>query len=167
MATIPSSKPLMRQKVNVNETLIQYWKKLMTHELRNLVHAPLLEMEDYGLAFEHQNRTFEIFGMTENSHMILREMMDGEPYYWECTRQFVQMKLGRKNGRFITVAGQTTTIPMDYEIGRLYLPPIRATRRKAVAEEEETEKSEFEFIEYNETDYSKESESESKLNPES
>jgi len=157
MATT-NSRPLMRRKVNVNETLIQYWKKLMGIELRHLVHAPLLEMEDYGLAFEHQGRTFEIFGMTENGHMMLREMVEGEPNYWECTRHFVQMKLGRKYVKWVTIAGISTTIPMDYETTRLLLPPQRATRRKAVAEEEEVEKSEFEFVEYTETDYSTEKE---------
>jgi hypothetical protein len=157
MATT-NSRPLMRRKVNVNETLIQYWKKLMGIELRHLIHAPLLEMEDYGLAFKHQDRTFEIFGMTENGHMMLREMVDGEPNYWECTRHFVQMKLDRRYVKWETIAGMSTTIPMDYDTNKLLLPPQRATRRKAVAEEEEIEKPEFELIEYTETDYSSETE---------
>lgn len=151
-----NDRPLMRQKVNVSETLIQSWKRNMNHELRQVIHAPLLEMEDYGKSFEHQERTFEIFGMTDNGHMMLREMVDGEPFYWECTIHFVQMKLGRFNHEYITVNGIKTTRQMDYEVHKLLLPPQKATRKKAVEEEEPEQ--EVEMVQYSEDDYTEETE---------
>jgi hypothetical protein len=86
-------------------------------------------------------------GFTENSHVILREMHEGNPYYWECTQSFVQMKLDRKNYMYTEVAGMKTMVPMEFEIAQLLLPPVRATRRKAQEEEpEDLPKDEFETV---------------------
>ena len=82
MAT-PNSRPLMRQKVNVGQELLESYKRNMAHELRNVIHKSPLEFSDYGRAFEHKERTFEIFGFTENSHVILREMHEGNPLFIE------------------------------------------------------------------------------------
>jgi hypothetical protein len=149
-----NDRPLMRQKVNVHQTLIDSYKRNMAHELRNVIHKSLLQIEDYGTSFEHQDRTFEIFGFTENSHVILREMHEGEPFYWECTQAFVQMKLGRKNHLYTTIAGFKTTVPMDYEIAALLLPPVRATRKKVQEEEaEDLPKDEIETVVFVEDEY--------------
>ena len=146
MAT-PNSRPLMRQKVNVNSTLLEHYKKNMAHELRNVIHKSPLEFSDYETSFEHKGRTFTIMGFTENSHVILREMHEGNPYYWECTQPFVQMKLDRKNQMYTEIAGMKTTIPMEFDIAQLLLPPVRATRRKAQEEEpEDLPKDEFETV---------------------
>jgi hypothetical protein len=153
-----NSRLLMRQKVNVPQSLIDSYKKNMEHELRNLIHGSLLYVEDYGSKFEHQERTFEVFGFTENGHVILREFHEGEPYYWECTQAFVQMKLGRKNQMFTTIGGIRTTIPMDYETHQLLLPPIRATRKKVQEEPEDLPKDEFETVVYNDDEHAEEPE---------
>lgn len=152
-----NDRPLMRQKVNVHQSLIDSYKKNMAHELRNVIHKSLLEIEDYGTSFEHQDRTFEIFGFTENGHVILREMQDGEYFFWECTQAFVQMKLGRKNHLYTTIAGFKTTVPMDYDIAQLLLPPVRATRKKVQEEEpEDLPKDEFETVVFVEDEYADE-----------
>jgi hypothetical protein len=157
MATL-NSRPLMRQKVNVHSTLLEHYKKNMAHDLRNVIHKSLLNFEDYGLSFEHQGRNFEIYGFTENSHVILREIVNEESFYWECTQAFVQMKLGRINYRYVKVAGKPITIPMDYEIAQLLLPPVRATRKKAQEEEEDLPKDELETVTYTDDDYTEENE---------
>lgn len=144
---------LMKQKVNVTQNLIDYWKRNMGTYLRNLIHAPFLYMEDYGTIFEHQNRTFEIYGMTENGHVILREFFDNEHFYWECTLSFVQMKLNRYNHEFIN-DGVTKYRPMPYETHKLYLPPQKASRKK----QEEEESTELETVQFVEDEYKEESE---------
>jgi hypothetical protein len=85
-------------------------------------------------------------------------MHEGEPFYWECTQAFVQMKLGRKNHLYTTIAGFKTTVPMDYEIAALLLPPVRATRKKVQEEEaEDLPKDEIETVVFVEDEYAIES----------
>lgn len=160
MAT-PNSRPLMRQKVNVNQELLESYKRNMAHELRNVIHKSPLEFSDYGRAFVHKERTFEIFGFTENSHVILREMHEGNPFYWECTQSFVQMKLDLKNHAYTEIAGMKTMVPMDFDTAQLLLPPVRATRRKVQEEEpEDLPKDEFDTVVFVEDDYTEEPEQE-------
>jgi hypothetical protein len=151
---IPNSRPLMRQKVNVHQTLLDSYKRNMAHELRNVIHKSPLEFTDYGTSFVHKERTYEIMGFTENSHVILKEMHEGNPYYWECTQPFVQMKLDRKNHAYTEIAGIKTTVPMDFEPLMLVLPPIRASRKKLVEEVEDLPKDEFDTVVYNEEEHS-------------
>jgi hypothetical protein len=137
-----NEKELMRQKVNVSPALLNKWKDMYLFDIRQMVHGSLLEKEDLGTTFEHQGRVFEIVGMGEGRSLMLRETREEGVFYWECTRQFVQMKLERYNQQFTRLANTSKTIltPMAYSDGELYLAPLKAKRgaKKVVEEDEDT-----------------------------
>jgi hypothetical protein len=70
---------------------------------------------------------------------MLRETREEGVFYWECTRQFVQMKLERYNQEFLTVEGSSKTIlsPIAYNDSELLLAPLKARRGRRPAETED------------------------------
>lgn len=140
---------LMRQKINVTPRLVESWKENMTFEIQSLIHSQLLNTEDYGLKFKHQEREFEIVGMTKDALVMLREIVDEQPFYWECTSAFAQLKLDRKYYEWVEIAGIKTTQVMEYDRNRLFLPNRTAKRRiKKEEEEVKIEDVEVNVIEY-------------------
>jgi len=139
MATTKTTdRPLMRQKININPILIRKWEELYLFDIRQMVHGSLLTPEDLNTTFEHQGRVFEIVGMGEGRIVMLRETREEGVFYWECTRQFAQLKLERFNKSFEKLPnGKTTLVDMPYDPTHLHLAPKNAKRRKAVVVEEE------------------------------
>jgi hypothetical protein len=125
---------IMRQKVNVSDVLIESWKANYLHDIRNLIHPSLMEKEDLGKTFEHQGRTFEIVGMSTGGTLMVRETREEGIFYWECTRQFVQMKLQRFNKEFYKLLGKLQTRMISYPENKLFLAPLN---KRAKKEEEE------------------------------
>jgi len=58
-----SERLLMRQRVNATPALLKLWVENYKFDIRNIVHGSLLEVEDIGTKFEHQERTFKIIGI--------------------------------------------------------------------------------------------------------
>jgi hypothetical protein len=146
----PNDRPLMRQRVNVSPTLINKWKENYLFDIRHVIHQLPLEKEHLGQTIEHQDRTFEILGMGESRSIMLKETRPEGIFYWECTRQFVQMKLGLFNKEFVNLPnGKTTLKDMPYSDTELLLAPLKATRKAKSTEDEteETPSNEFEQIE--------------------
>ena len=138
MATKTNDRPLMRQKINVTPVLINKWVDNYKFDIRQMVHGSLLEVEDIGTKFTHQDREFEIVGMGEGRSLMLRETRAEGVFYWECTRQFVQMSLGRYVKEFIKLPnGKTILQDMAYDTNQLHLAPKNTKRRKAAVVEEE------------------------------
>jgi hypothetical protein len=129
---------LMRQKINVSPIMLFEWKRNMEFNLRCLIHKHLLSKNDYQSEFIHQGRTFTIVGMTEMEHVIVEEIFEGEKYYWECTAEFAQMKLGRFYTEWKIINGIRIAVNAPYEDRKLYLP-INRIQRKKKEEVEETE----------------------------
>jgi hypothetical protein len=121
---------LMRQKVNVSPIMLFEWKRYMEFNLRSLIHKHLLSMDDYEKEFEHQERTFKIVGMTEMEHVILEETIDGENFYWECTSEFVQLKLSRFYTEWKIINGIRVPFNALYDNRKLHLPINRLHRKK-------------------------------------
>lgn len=121
---------LMRQKVNISEVLIESWKANYLHDIRNMIHPSMMEETDLGTTFEHQNRHFEIIGLTISGTLMLRETREEGIFYWEATRSFVQMKLGRLNKEFYKVAGKLQTREIPYQESKLYLAPLNHRIKK-------------------------------------
>jgi len=144
-----NDRPLMRQRVNVTETLINKWVENYLFDIRHVIHQIPLEKEHLNQTFEHQGRTFELIGMGESRSIMLRETRSEGTFYWECTRQFVQMKFGLFNKEFVSVAGTSKTILKDlpYSETELLLAPLKVSRRKSEKEEETETVNEFEQIE--------------------
>jgi|NOAtaT_7_FD_contig_41_865726_length_1148_multi_3_in_0_out_0_3 hypothetical protein len=144
-----NDRPLMRQRVNVSEVLINKWKENYLFDIRHVIHQIPLEKEHLNQTFEHQGRTFELIGMGEGRTLMLRETRTEGTFYWECTRQFVQSKFGLFNKEFVSVAGTTKTILRDlpYSETELLLAPLKVSRKKATVEETEEPVNEFEQIE--------------------
>lgn len=130
-------KDLFRQKVNVSEVLSNSYVKNFAFNTRNLINKHLVGIEDVGVTFEHQGRTFTILGMTENEHMIVTEQVNGNTVYWETTTYFVQMKLNRFYCEWKKINGITITLQKDYDLNRMYLPSHKASRKKKVDDEAE------------------------------
>ena len=128
---------LMRQKVNVTPVLADHYQKQLNVFTQNLITKYLVSVDDIGTEFIHGDRTFKIHGMTANEHMIVTEEVDGETIYWECSAHFVQMKLDRKYVEWKDLGGKSTPIEKDYEPLKMYLPVLKASRKKAAVEEEE------------------------------
>jgi hypothetical protein len=153
-----TTKDLMRQKVNVNEVLLNHWDKNMAFNLRNLINKWLIKYEDKGKSFEYQGRTFTLIGMTENEHCMVTETIDGVTVYWETSTYFVQMNFGLFYFEWVKLPnGLTTTQTKNYEMHKLYLPAHKASRKKKVEEEEIIEEDEMvmeTYVDdaYNETD---------------
>lgn len=124
---------LMRQKINVSDVLIESWKANYLHDIRHMIHPSLMKPEDIGTTFEHQGRTFEILGMSIGGSLMLRETREEGVFYWECTRQFVQLKLERFNQEFFKIKGKLMTRDISYPEVKLYLAPLN---RKLKKEEE-------------------------------
>jgi hypothetical protein len=140
MAKTSTDKPLMRQKVNVSPVLLKKWQENYLFDIRQMINGSLMKPEDLGTTFEHQGRIFEIVGMGEGRSLMLRETRSEGVFYWECTRHFVQMKLGRFNRAFQkTQFGKTILIDMPYDNNQLHLAPKNAKRKKAAAPIEEEE----------------------------
>lgn len=138
MAAKPTDRPLMRQKINVTPVLINRWVDNYKFDIRQMVHGSLLEVKDIGTKFTHQDREFEIVGMGEGRSLMLRETRSEGVFYWECTRQFVQMSLGRYVQEFIKLPnGKTILQDMAYDNNQLHLAPKNTKRRKAAVVEEE------------------------------
>lgn len=130
---------LMRQKINISPVLLNKWKDNYLFDIRQMVHGSLLEKTDLYTTFEHQERTFEIVGMGEGRSLMLRETRSEGVFYWECTRQFVQMKLERYNQEFLKVegSGKTRLSPIPYTESELLLAPLKARRGRRPAETED------------------------------
>ena len=126
----------MRRKINVSEHLLKSWKELYLHDIRNLIQPSLMKPEDLGTTFEHQDRHFEIIGMTIGGTLMLREMVNGESIYWECTRYFVQHKLRRFNLEFFKVNGKLQTREIGYPEVKLLLAPLNKRAKVQQTEEE-------------------------------
>lgn len=138
MAVKTTDRPLMRQKINVTPVLIKKWVDTYKYDIRQVIHGSLLEVDDIGTKFTHQEREFEIVGMGEGRSLMLRETRTEGEFYWECTRQFVQMSLERYNREFVKLPnGKTILRDMAYETPQLHLAPKSVKRRKPVVEEVE------------------------------
>lgn len=138
-----SERVLMRQKVNISPVLLEKWKANYLFDIRQMVHGSLLEKEDLGTKFIHQDREFEIVGMGEGRSLMLRETRAEGVFYWETTRAFVQLKLERFNQQFVKVEGTSKTIlqPIGYSDSELLLAPLKAKRgpaKKVTEDDEET-----------------------------
>jgi hypothetical protein len=142
-----NDRPLMRQKINVSPALLKKWNDEYLFDIRQMIHGSLLKPEDIGTTFEHQGRVFEIVGMGDGRSVMLRETRSEGIFYWECTRQFVQMKLERYNRAFQKLPnGKTTLVDMPYENTQLHLAPKNVKRKKAVVVEDEEETIENEVL---------------------
>ena len=142
-----NDRPLMRQKINVSPALLKKWNDEYLFDIRQMIHGSLLKPEDIGTTFEHQGRVFEIVGMGDSRSVMLRETRSEGIFYWECTRQFVQMKLERYNRAFQKLPnGKTTLVDMPYDNTQLHLAPKTVKRKKAVVVEEEEETIENEVL---------------------
>jgi hypothetical protein len=142
-----NDRPLMRQKINVSPALLKKWNDEYLFDIRQMIHGSLLEASDIGTTFEHQGRVFEIVGMGDGRSVMLRETRSEGIFYWECTRQFVQMKLERYNKAFQKLPnGKTTLVDMPYENTQLHLAPKNVKRKKAVVVEDEEETIENEVL---------------------
>lgn len=147
MAKSTVDRPLMRQKINVSPALLKKWEELYLFDIRQMINGSLLKPEDLGTIFEHQGRYFEIVGMGEGRAIMLRETRDEGVFYWECTRHFTQMKLGRFNRAFQkTQFGKTILVDMPYDNTQLHLAPKNAKRKKAAPIEDEEELVETEIL---------------------
>jgi hypothetical protein len=152
---------LMRQKINVTDALIQSWKAYYLNDIRHLIHPSLMKEEDIGSTFEHQGRTFEIVGMSFGGTLMLRETCEEGIFYWECTRSFVQMKLGRFNQEFFKVKGKLMTRDIAYPEPKMYLSPLNRKPKKEEVEVEDQYTDEYEeenegsvgIVGYNEDGY--------------
>jgi hypothetical protein len=134
-----TDRPLMRQKVNITESLMKKYKDNYFFHIRQLIHSSFMKPEDLYTTFEHQERVFEIIGLTDSDTMMLRECREEGVFFWECQRYFVQMKLGRFNSAFDkenSTRGNSIWIPMEYTQAQLLLPPKPRKRRRKVTEEE-------------------------------
>lgn len=115
-------RPLMRQKINVSSALLKKWKFDYHFHVRNIINPSLLKSKDFGTTFEHQGRVFEIIGMGESDSIMLRETRDEGIFYWECTKSFVQFKLGRFNKSYQKLPnGKTILVDIPYEENQLFL----------------------------------------------
>lgn len=138
MSTKTTDRPLMRQKLNVTPTLLEKWNYEYLFDIRNMINSSLLTPEDIGTKFTHNERTFEIIGMGNGRTIMLRETREEGVFYWESTRHFVQLSLGRYNRAFTKLPnGKTIFTDMVYEPSQLVLAPKNIKRRKPVVEEEE------------------------------
>jgi hypothetical protein len=144
-----TDRALMRQRINVTPTLLQKWKDNYIFDIRNLVHGSLMENEDLGTTFKHQEREFEIIGMGESRAIMLKETRPEGIFYWECTRHFVQLKLERFNKSFIKcpITNRTTLHNISYDESQLLLAPMKARRGAKVEEVVDSPVVEFEQIE--------------------
>ena len=146
MANLKADRPLMRQKINVTSTLIAKWEYEYKFDIRNLINPSLLKVSDLGTTFEHQERTFKIVGMGEGRNVMLSETTEEGTFYWETTRQFVQMKLGRFNRIYQKLPnGKTTLVNVEYDNNQLHLSP-KGVRRKKAKEEEETPENDYDLV---------------------
>lgn len=146
MATVKADRPLMRQKINVTPALIAKWEYEYKFDIRNLINPSLLKVEDLGTTFEHQGRTFQIVGMGEGRNVMLKEITEQGEFYWESSRQFVQMKLNRFNKIYQKLpTGKTALVNIEYDLNQLHLAPKSNRRKKVKTEEEEIEEVENEF----------------------
>jgi hypothetical protein len=150
---------LMRQKINVTPDMIFHWKRCMDINLRCLITKHLLTQKDYGNTFVHQDRTFQIVGMGEGRNVMLRETRDEGVFYWECTRHFVQMKLGRFNEEFYQVPKKKRLLTREipYANYQMYLPPLNK-RIKVETLEPEIDEVESVEISYEEDHIANETE---------
>jgi len=149
MAKSTIDRPLMRQKINITPALLKKWEENYLFDIRQVIHGSLLKPEDLATIFEHKGRYFEIVGMGEGRSLMLRETRSEGVFYWECTRQFVQMKLGRFNRAFQKLpTGKTILVDMPYDNAHLHLAPKNTKRKKPIAEvvEEEEELVENEIL---------------------
>jgi hypothetical protein len=154
---------LMRQKINISDILIESWKSNYLHDIRHMIHPSLMKEEDLGTIFEHQGRTFEILGMSIGGSIMLRETREEGVFYWECTRQFVQLKLERYNREFFKINGKLMTRDIPYPEIKLYLAPLnRKLKKEELVDDGYTDENEDELMEteiqYVEDDYDNESE---------
>lgn len=133
---------IMRQKINITDALIEQYKRYYIEDIRHLIHPSLMEEKDIGEKFIHNNREFEILGMTFGGNLMVRETREDGVFYWECTRQFVQMKLGRFNKEYFRAAGKLQSRVIPYPENKYYLMPLNMKPKK---EEEETEYVQSEF----------------------
>jgi hypothetical protein len=127
---------LMRQKINVTPVLSAHYQDQLNVYTQNLITKYLLGVDDIGTEFTHNDRTFKIHGMTANEHMVVTEEIEGNLIYWECSAHFVQMKLDRKYVEWKDLGGKSTPIEKDYEPLKMYLPILKASRKKVVSDEE-------------------------------
>lgn len=133
-----TDRKLMQQKINVNSALIQKWVDEYKFDIRHLITSSFMKESDLGTTFEHQGRTFEIVGMGNQRNIMLRETREEGVFYWETTREFVQMKLGRFNHEFKKLPnGKMIALEIPYETSRLLLAPKNAKRKKVEVVEEE------------------------------
>lgn len=145
---------LMRQKINVSPTLIEYYEKMYDLSVRNLINKWLLKKEDRGTTFEYKGRIFTIVGMTENEHCILSEIIDGTTVYWECTAHFVQYSLRRFYTEWIKMPnGKYMDRAKIYENSKLHLPLHKSRRKKKEEAEELVVEEEFQLESYFEDVY--------------
>jgi hypothetical protein len=144
-----NERALMRQRINVTPTLLQKWKDNYLFDIRHVIHGSLMQPEDIGTVFEHQERQFEIIGMGESRAIMLKETRSEGTFFWETTRHFVQLKLERFNKAFVKAPGTSKTIlrDMPYEESQLLLAPIKARRGAKVEEVIDSPVDEFEQIE--------------------
>jgi hypothetical protein len=150
---------IMRQKINITDALIEQYVKYYREDIRHLIHPSLMKMEDIGTTFEHQNRTFEIVGMTFGGTLMVRESREEGVFYWECTRQFVQMKLGRFNQEFFKVMGKLQTREIGYPENKYYLAPLNMKPKKEEEEEIVQQNEEQpELVSYQDDNYDEENE---------
>ena len=132
-----SERPLMRQRVNASPALINKWVENYKFDIRHIIHGSILEVSDLGTTFEYQERVFEIVGMAESRLVMLRETNELGTFYWECTRHFTQMQLGRYNQAFVYVDGtkKSQLVDMAYDPNQILLAPLKNRRKLKPIEE--------------------------------
>jgi len=131
-----ATRPLMRQKVNIQTEQFTDWKNQLSIHLRNVINDSYMTLDDIGNKFIHKEREFEILGMSQAGTVMLKEIFEGETYYWECARKFVQMKLKRFNKRFAKTPGSPVLLEIPYEETDLLLPPRPRKRRVKKTEDD-------------------------------
>jgi hypothetical protein len=145
---------IMRQKTNVTDVLIEQYKHYYLEDIRHLIHPSLMTPEDIGVKFTHNDREFEILGMTFGGALMVRETREEGEFYWECTRPFVQMKLGRFNKEYFRAAGKLQTRVIAYPENKYYLMPLNMKPKKEEQEAEYVqEELEPVLIDYKEDNY--------------
>ena len=147
-----NDRALMRQRINATPALLKKWKDNYLFDIRHVIHGSLMQPEDLGTVFEHQERQFEIIGMGESRAIMLKETRQEGTFYWETTRHFVQLKLERFNRAFVKAPGTSKTIlrDMPYEESQLLLAPMKARRGAKIEEVVDSPVFELEQIEEHE-----------------
>lgn len=92
----------MKQRVNITPQILENWQKEFKRQTSAIISKFLLKEKHLGqkipfIEEDESVRYFTIMGMTDQEHIILEEELNGTIFYWECTYQLTQFKLGLYN----------------------------------------------------------------------